>query len=71
MNLQVIAGSDDDILWMSGALPGAVHDLTVTWGILGEVATSGLVVLGNKGYLDEAAFASPSRTGQTRFTEGR
>jgi hypothetical protein len=28
MNLQVIASPDGDILWVSGALPGAVHDLT-------------------------------------------
>jgi hypothetical protein len=26
MNLQVIASSDGDILWVSGALPGSVHD---------------------------------------------
>ncbi len=26
MNLQVIAGPDGDILWVSGALPGSVHD---------------------------------------------
>jgi hypothetical protein len=28
MNLQVIASPDGDILWVSGALPGSVHDLT-------------------------------------------
>jgi Helix-turn-helix of DDE superfamily endonuclease/DDE superfamily endonuclease len=26
MNLQVIAGPDGDIVWVSGALPGSVHD---------------------------------------------
>jgi hypothetical protein len=36
---------------MSGALPGVVHDLTAAriWGIIRELAASGLVVLGNKG----------------------
>jgi hypothetical protein len=28
MNLQVISSPDGDIVWVSGALPGAVHDLT-------------------------------------------
>ena len=39
MNLQVIASPDGDIVWVSGALPGAVHDLTATriWGIIAEL----------------------------------
>jgi DDE superfamily endonuclease len=43
---------DGDIVWVSGPLPGAVHDLTVarTWGIVRELAASGLVVLADKGY---------------------
>ena len=55
MNLQVIAGPDGDIVWVSGALPGAVHDLTAAriWGIVRALAASGLVVLGDKGYLGE------------------
>ena len=34
MNLQVIASPDGDILWVSGPLPDAVHDLTAAriWG---------------------------------------
>jgi hypothetical protein len=28
MNLQVIATPDGEIVWVSGPLPGAVHDLT-------------------------------------------
>jgi Helix-turn-helix of DDE superfamily endonuclease/DDE superfamily endonuclease len=34
MNLQVIATLDGDIVWVSGPLPGAVHDLTASriWG---------------------------------------
>jgi hypothetical protein len=52
MNLQVIATPDGDIVWVSGPLPGAVHDLTAAriWGILRELAASGLVVLADKGY---------------------
>ena len=28
MNLQVISGPGGEILWVSGPLPGAAHDLT-------------------------------------------
>ena len=51
MNLQVISSPDGDIVWVSGALPGAVHDLTAAriWGILRELAASGLIVLADKG----------------------
>ncbi len=40
---------------MSGPLPGAVHDLTAAriWSIIRELAASGLVVLGDKGYLGQ------------------
>ena len=52
MSLQVISAPDGEILWVSGPLPGAVHDLTAAriWGILRELAASGLVVLADKGY---------------------
>jgi hypothetical protein len=52
MNLQVISAPDGEILWVSGPLPGAVHDLTAAriWGVLRELAASGLVVLADKGY---------------------
>jgi hypothetical protein len=52
MNLQVIATSDGEIVWVSGPLPGAVHDLTAAriWGIMRELTASGLVVLADKGY---------------------
>ena len=63
MNLQVIASPDGDIVWVSGPLPGAVHDLTAAriWGIISELAACGLVVLGDKGYLGEDG--SGPRTG--------
>ena len=52
MNLQVIASPAGDILWVSGALPGSVHDKKAEWiwGVLAELETAGLVVLADKGY---------------------
>jgi hypothetical protein len=63
MNLQVIASPGSDILWVSGPLPGAVHDLAAAriWGIICELAASGLVVLGDKGYLGEDDIRTPYR----------
>jgi hypothetical protein len=63
MNLQVIASPDGDILWVPGALPGAVHDPTAAriWGIIAELAASGLVVLGDKGYFGEDRIRTPYR----------
>src|SRR6185437_15938094 len=39
MNVQVIASPGGDILWVSGALPGAVHDKNAEWiwGVLAEL----------------------------------
>ena len=52
MNLQVIASPDGDIVWVSGALPGAVHDMKAAWiwGVLAELEAAGLVTLADKGY---------------------
>jgi len=52
MNLQVIAGPAGEILWVSGPLPGSVHDLTAAriWGIVRDLAAAGLIVLADKGY---------------------
>ena len=52
MNLEVIASPEGEILWVSGPLPGATHDLTAAriWGILRELAAAGLIVLAGKGY---------------------
>jgi hypothetical protein len=43
MNLQVIASPESGILWVSGPLPGRVHDLTAVriWGIVRELAAAG------------------------------
>jgi hypothetical protein len=52
MNLQVIASPDGDVLWVSGALPGSVHDKKAEWiwGVLAELEAAGLIVLADKGY---------------------
>jgi hypothetical protein len=52
MNLQVISGPGGDIVWVSGPLPGVVHDLAAAriWGIVRKLAGSGLVVLADKSY---------------------
>src|SRR5579859_5248773 len=48
MNLQVIASPAGDILWVSGPLPGAVHDKKAewVWGVLAALEAAGLVVNG-------------------------
>lgn len=52
MNLQVIASPDGDVLWVSGALSGSVHDKKAEWiwGVLDELEKAGLVTLADKGY---------------------
>ena len=52
MNLQVIASPTGDILWVSGALPGSVHDKNAEWiwGVLAELEAAGLITLADKGY---------------------
>ena len=53
MNLQVISAPDGELLWVSGPLPGSVHDLTAAriWGILRALAAAGLITLADKGYI--------------------
>ena len=52
MNLQVIASPGGDIVWVSGVLPGAVHDKKAgwIWGVLAGLEAAGLVTLADKGY---------------------
>ena len=47
----VIASPDGDILWVSGALPGSVHDKKAEWiwGVLHELEAAGLVHPGGQG----------------------
>jgi hypothetical protein len=61
MNLQVIASPDGDVIWVSGPLPGAVHDSKAAWiwGILLELEAAGLVTLADKGYQGTAHAITP------------
>ena len=63
MNLQVIASPAGDILWVSGALPGAVHDKKAEWiwGVLAELEAAGLVTLADKGYQGSSYAKIPYR----------
>ena len=63
MNLQVIAGPGGDVLWVSGALPGSVHDKKAewVWGVLAELEAAGLIVLADKGYQGAAHAKIPYR----------
>jgi hypothetical protein len=47
----------------AGAAPGAVHDLSPAriWGIIRELAASGLVPPGDKGYIGEDDIRTPHR----------
>ena len=51
MNLQVIASPGGDVLWVSGALPGSVHDKKAEWigDVLAEMEAA-RVTLADKGY---------------------
>jgi hypothetical protein len=53
VNLQVIAGPDGQIVWVSGAVPGSIHDLKAArnWGVIRALAACGLIILGDKGYV--------------------
>ncbi|TDD77930.1 transposase family protein [Actinomadura darangshiensis] len=53
MNLQVIASPDGTIVWVSGPLPGSVHDLKAAriWGLVRALAAAGFLVPADKGYV--------------------
>ena len=63
MNLQVIASPGGDVWWVSGALPGSVHDKKAewVWGVLAELEAAGLIVLADKGYQGAAHAKIPYR----------
>jgi hypothetical protein len=52
MNVQVLASPEGDIVWLSPALPGSVHDSKAAWiwQIMSELADDGWIVLADKGY---------------------
>ena len=51
MNLQVISGPAGQLVWVSGALPGSVHDMKAAWiwGIEDELAAADLPALAGQG----------------------
>jgi hypothetical protein len=61
MNLQVIGSPAGEIIWVSGPLPGAVHDTKAQWiwGVLRELEAAGLVTLADKGYEGAAHAITP------------
>ena len=63
MNLQVIASSGGDVLKVSGALPGSVHDMKAEWiwDALAELEAAGLVTLADKGYQGSSYAKIPYR----------
>src|SRR5689334_16285092 len=63
MNLQVIASPRGDVLWVSGALPGSVHDKKAEWiwGVLAGLEGVGLATLADKGYQGSAYAKLPYR----------
>jgi hypothetical protein len=68
MNLQVIASPDGEVLWVSGPLPGSVHDKKAEWiwGVLDELEAAGLVVLADKGYQGAAHAKVPYKARKGR-----
>jgi hypothetical protein len=68
MNLQVIAGPDGAIVWVSGPLPGSVHDIKAAriWGIIRELHNAGLLVLADKGYIGAGKHIKTPYKGRNR-----
>jgi len=68
MNLQVISSPAGEILWVSGPLPGAVHDLTAAriWGIIRQLAAAGLIVLADRGYIGGGQHVLTPYRGRTK-----
>jgi Helix-turn-helix of DDE superfamily endonuclease/DDE superfamily endonuclease len=71
MNLQVIASPVGDILWVSGALPGSVHDKNAEWiwGVLAELEAAGLVTWPIRATRE--AHTPSSRTGEEQSRNRR
>ena len=63
MNLQVMAGPVGQLLWVSGELPGSVHDMKAAWiwGIEDELAAADLPALADKGYQGARYAKTPYR----------
>jgi hypothetical protein len=73
MNLQVISSPSGEILWVSGPLPGSVHDLTAAriWGIVRELAAAELITLGDKAYVGAGEHVLTPYRGRASRNRGR
>ena len=72
INLQVIASPDGGILWVSGVLPGSVHDKKAEWiwGVLDELEKACVVTLADKGY-QGSSWAKKTRSGKENKPESQ
>jgi hypothetical protein len=63
MNLQVMAGPAGQLLWVSGELPGSVHDMKAAWiwGTEHELAAADLPALAGKGHQGAVHAKTPCR----------
>lgn len=61
MNVQVLASPEGEIVWLSPALPGSVHDSKAAWiwQIMNELVAGGWIVLADKGYQGVAGVFTP------------
>src|SRR5215472_14933498 len=73
MNLQVIGSRGGDILWVSGALPGSVHDKKAEWiwGVLAELQAVGLVTLAIRATREPRTPRSPTGERTSRNPRNR
>jgi hypothetical protein len=75
MNLQAIADAHGNLLWISGAIRGAIHDTKAAriWQLPRLLAEHGLFALGDKGYdgLDHDLVPTPfkGRAGERKFAQ--
>ncbi|MEV0766821.1 transposase family protein [Nocardia salmonicida] len=61
MNVQVLTSPEGEIVWLSPALPGSVHDSKAAWiwQIVTVLVMGGWVVLADKGYQGVAGVLTP------------
>jgi DDE superfamily endonuclease len=73
MNLQASADARGNLLWISGAIRGAIHDTKAAriWQIPRLLAQHGLFALGDKGYegLDSTPGSDPIRCDPHQVTQ--
>lgn len=67
MNVQVVASPEGEIVWLSPALPGSVHDSKPAWiwQIVTELVAGGWIVLADKGYQGVEASSLHTRAAES------